>query len=106
MAANTTANTTSKNATTAPTTLLASTTPGITGGMVAAEQAGGGDSSRGESRATLQPGMWRYTDATGTRIGQLPADVWAFVERADAKFGIVEDSARWAEIVGKQRKGK
>jgi hypothetical protein len=50
--------------------------------------------------------MWRYTDATGTRIGQLPADVWAFVERADAKFGIVEDSARWAAIVGKQRKGK
>ncbi len=45
------ATTTQENANTATNCLLASTTPGYTGGMVAAEQAGGGDSSRGKSRA-------------------------------------------------------
>jgi hypothetical protein len=53
--------------------------------------------------------MWRYTDATGTRIGKLPAGddaLWDFISRADAKFGVVEDKQRWAEIVAKQRKGK
>jgi hypothetical protein len=62
-----------------------------------------------KQEADLQPGMWRYTDATGTRIGKLPAGddaLWDFISRADAKFGIVEDKQRWAEIVGKQRKGK
>jgi len=51
-----------------------------------------------DERDPLNPGMWRYTDATVTRIGKLPADVWAFVERADAKFGIVEDKQRWVRL--------
>ena len=54
-----------------------------------------------DERDPLNPGMWRYTDATGTRIGKLPGGddaLWDFISRADAKFGIVEDKQRWVRL--------
>lgn len=49
----------------------------------------------------LSAGMWRFTDQTGTKIGKVPSGddaLWAFIERADARFGIVEDTPRWAAL--------
>jgi len=69
----------------------------------------GGSLDTTKHEADLHPGQWRYTDATGTRVGNLPsgdAALWDFIARADARFGIVEDAARWAALMAKQRKGK
>ena len=34
----------------------------------------------------LEPGMWRLTDATGTRMGRYTEDWWEVADRAGAKF--------------------
>ena len=47
-------------------------------------------------------GQWQMDGKTG----RIPGDVWDMVDRADARFGIVEDQARWVRVKANQRKGK
>ena len=112
------ATTNQENANTAPNALLASTTPGYTGGMVAAEQAGGGDSSRGESRARTgtRPSLidrmtaeaqaardqFEFgTVAMGGKTYRMREDWVAVMDRAAAKFGTPTQPARQARGVSR-----
>lgn len=55
-----------------------------------------------KARDAFGYGQWSMDGKTG----RVPGDVWAMVERADARFGIVEDVARWKRMKANQRKGK
>lgn len=49
----------------------------------------------------LQAGGWKLVEGDDWRVGKLPAGdeaLWAMIERADARFGIVEDLPRWLAL--------
>ena len=44
-------------------------------------------------------GQWQMDG----KQGRIPGDVWDMIDRADARFGIVEDQARWARVKARAR---